>query len=229
MQGAVHRARTIPSLYEGRRGLDPLAVLLVAAITVALLVPLLLYRALPDTDRTQRPIAVVNLDIPPPPPASPPPKPVPPKPVVAVFAPPPLIATPALKPAPITTQPEPVQATPSLSNERDTAEPVQPAPSRTVSAGDLSTSMVHAPPPRYPRESRRQREQGTVILRILLDTDGGVAEIGIARSSGHRRLDQAALDAVKKWRWQPAIRQGVPVQVRGSVEIPFVISGISSD
>jgi protein TonB len=66
-----------------------------------------------------------------------------------------------------------------------------------VAAGDLSSSMIHAPPPRYPRESRRRHEQGTVLLAVLLATDGSVETLRIARSSGYRRLDEAALDAVQ--------------------------------
>jgi protein TonB len=85
--------------------------------------------------------------------------------------------------------------------------------------------MVHAPPPRYPIESRRKREQGTVILAVVLTTDGTVADVRIARSSGYSRLDEAARGTVKKWRWSPTVRGGVAVQVRGTVEIPFVLTG----
>ena len=226
------RAPATLSLYEGRRGIDPLALLFMAAITAALLGTLILYRVLPEAERVASPIAVVNLDMPPPPPppATPPPEPTPPQPAIAVVAPLPLVPPLVPKPAPIETRPDPVPTTPSPSDEPATAEPTpSPSlPSRTVSAGDLSASMIHAPPPRYPRESRRQREQGVVVLSVLLDTEGRVADISIQRGSGHRRLDQAALDAVKKWRWRPTIRQGNPVQVRGSVEIPFVLSGVSS-
>lgn len=85
--------------------------------------------------------------------------------------------------------------------------------------------MIHAPPPKYPRESRRRREQGVVLLAVLLSAEGRVAEIRIARSSGHSRLDTAARDAVRGWRWSPTLRDGVAVQVSGTVEIPFVLTG----
>lgn len=68
------------------------------------------------------------------------------------------------------------------------------------------------------------REQGTVVLRLLLHLDGTVADIRIARSSGYSRLDEAARNAVQKWRWSPTVRDGIAVQVSGVVEIPFVLT-----
>ncbi len=91
--------------------------------------------------------------------------------------------------------------------------------------GDLSAQMVSGKPPRYPIESRRKREQGTVVLALTLGLDGAVESLTIARSSGFSRLDDAARDAVRKWRWRPMIQQGQPVKVKGVVEIPFVLQG----
>ena len=85
--------------------------------------------------------------------------------------------------------------------------------------------MVSGKPPRYPIESRRKREQGTVVLALTLGIDGTVESIAINRSSGHARLDTAAFDAVRGWRWQPTIRGRQPVRVRGIVEIPFILRG----
>ena len=100
-----------------------------------------------------------------------------------------------------------------------------PAPPSLIQAGDLGTQMVSGKPPRYPVESRRKREQGTVVLALTLGVDGTVESIAINRSSGHARLDTAARDAVRGWRWQPTIRGGQPVRVRGIVEIPFILRG----
>lgn len=83
--------------------------------------------------------------------------------------------------------------------------------------------MIHAPPPRYPHEARRKREEGTVFLELLLARDGTVADIRVARSSGYSRLDAAALEAVRRWRWSATLREGIPVQVTGQVEIPFIL------
>lgn len=100
-----------------------------------------------------------------------------------------------------------------------------PQPTGPVTIGDLDERMIEGKPPRYPMESRRRKEQGTVLLRLLIGTDGRVAQISIAQSSGFERLDQAALQAARGWRWQPMIRDGQPVEVRGVMPIPFVLQG----
>lgn len=96
-----------------------------------------------------------------------------------------------------------------------------------VQGGDLGTQMIAGKPPRYPVESRRKREQGTVLLALTLGLDGAVESLSIAQSSGFARLDNAARDAVRGWRWKPVMRDGQPVRVKGVVEIPFVLrSGV---
>lgn len=172
-------------------------------------------------------LTVVNLTPPPPPPASeaPPPPPSTPQ----VVAPPPIVQTPA-PPVPVQTTPDPVP-TPSPApvmaiapSPAPAAAPVAaPAPPSMVQGGDLGTQMVAGKPPRYPVESRRKREQGTVVLTLVLGVDGGVESLSIAQSSGFARLDDAARDAVKGWRWKPTVRSGQPVRVRGVVEIPFIL------
>jgi len=99
----------------------------------------------------------------------------------------------------------------------------RPAPGGPEKAGDLSAKMTSARPPRYPVDSRRAREEGTVVLSVLLAIDGRVSDIAVARSSGFPRLDRAALDAVRDWRWSPMMREGTPVMVRGMVTIPFIL------
>ncbi len=67
------------------------------------------------------------------------------------------------------------------------------------------------PAPAYPPVSRRLREQGTVLLDVLIRADGSVGESRLKRSSGHARLDEAALEAVRRWRYQPARRGTEPI------------------
>ncbi|KEQ53939.1 TonB family protein [Sphingobium chlorophenolicum] len=92
-----------------------------------------------------------------------------------------------------------------------------------MQGGDLGARMIAGKPPRYPIDSRRKREQGTVVLALTLGLDGAVENLAIAQSSGFPRLDHAARDAVRGWRWKPLMRDGQPVRVRGVVEIPFVL------
>ena len=135
------------------------------------------------------------------------------------------VVPPAPTPPTIATAPDPAVVQPEPSIVIPPAPGLPTPPARPVATGDLSSTMVHAPPPRYPRESRRRREQGTVLLAVLLSTKGTVVDIRVARTSGHPRLDAAARDAVRAWQWSPTIVDGVPAQVSGTVEIPFVLTG----
>lgn len=116
-------------------------------------------------------------------------------------------------------QPQPV----ALPSVPAAPRATPPAPPGIIEGADLSARMVSGKPPRYPIESRRKKEQGTVVLSLILGPDGQVASISVSRSSGFARLDDAALDAVRKWRWEPMIRSGQAVMVKGIVEIPFVL------
>jgi len=171
-------------------------------------------------------LTVVNLSPPPPPPSSqtPPPPPSAPQ----VVAPPPIVRTPP-PPAPVVqTSPDPVPVptpAPTVAVSPGPPAPVAvptAAPS-LVQNGDLGTQMVAGKPPRYPVESRRKHEQGTVVLTLILAVDGSVESIVVSQSSGSPRLDDAARDAVKGWRWKPTIRGGQPMRVKGVVEIPFIL------
>ncbi|MBO9601102.1 MAG: energy transducer TonB [Novosphingobium sp.] len=105
------------------------------------------------------------------------------------------------------------------------APPAAPKAGPPLEASDLSGNLISAKPPSYPAECRRNREQGTVVLAVVVAPDGTVQEISVSRSSGFDRLDKAALNAVRKWRWTPFKRDGNPVSVRGLVPIPFVLRG----
>jgi len=160
---------------------------------------------------------------PPPPPPPPPPQPKAVQQVQApspVVAPPPLVATPA-PPSQIATSPTPPPPAVTMTGPPTPAP--QPAAPSIESVGDLSSKMIAATAPRYPQESRRKHEQGTVVLMVLVGVDGRVADISIAQSSGFDRLDHAALSAVRQWRWSPTRKGGAPVMVRGLVEIPFIL------
>jgi protein TonB len=85
--------------------------------------------------------------------------------------------------------------------------------------------MIAGKPPRYPVDARRKREQGTVILGLVIGLDGRVESVTIAQSSGFPSLDNAARDAARNWRWEPVIRDGQPVRVKGSFDVPFALKG----
>jgi protein TonB len=81
---------------------------------------------------------------------------------------------------------------------------------------------VRAPAPRYPPESQRGRERGTVLLRVLVDALGRPAQIQVERSSGYSRLDAAARIAVEKALFRPHEVNGIAQPAQVLIPIEFV-------
>lgn len=219
-------ASVAPSRYCRNRSQDPIASLGALALVAGSAAAFMLVAPHVIHKEVKEPVVVKLLTMPldPPPAEEPEPKlDTPPPPQQQITAPTPQIILP---PTPTAVAAAPVIDTPPPMPTKAPAPPAPPVRAAgPESAGDLSARMIEAKPPRYPTESRRAHEQGTVVLTVLLSTDGRVADINVARSSGFTRLDRAALEAVRSWRWSPIIRDGAPVMVRGSVTIPFVLQG----
>ncbi|MBI5110039.1 MAG: energy transducer TonB [Rhodocyclales bacterium] len=82
-----------------------------------------------------------------------------------------------------------------------------PAPAQVaITAARFDADYLHNPKPAYPHASRRLGEQGKVLLRVFVSAAGLAEKIEIKLSSGFARLDQAAEDAVGRWRFVPARR-----------------------
>jgi periplasmic protein TonB len=73
--------------------------------------------------------------------------------------------------------------------------------------------------PPYPSAARRLGVQGTTVLHVLVANTGLVAQVVVKQSAGHPDLDQAATDAVRRWRFEPARRGTEPVEMW--VQLPF--------
>lgn len=165
---------------------------------------------------------------PPPKPVKPPPKPVtPPTPIAPAPAPTPT-PTPAPAPSPVPAPaPAPVPApvptpAPDPVAPAPIAQPATPptAPART----DVTISASYGASnekPKYPMMSKRIGEQGTVVLRVLVKSDGSAGAVEVKISSNYPRLDQSAVDAVKNWRFIPATSDGRPIDEWYQVPIPF--------
>ena len=80
---------------------------------------------------------------------------------------------------------------------------------------------LHNEPPEYPEESRIAREQGVVILRVEVTAKGEPVRVSILQSSGFFRLDQAARQAVRHWKFHPALIAGIPVSSEADVPVRF--------
>jgi len=117
-----------------------------------------------------------------------------PSPVVAA-APRPVVA-PAATPAPAASPPAPPKPAPVVE---DSTPP------------HADASRIGNAKPEYPRVSRQLGEQGRVVLNIQVQSDGTLGQVEVKTSSGYRRLDDAAVTAVKTWKFVPAHQGGVAV------------------
>jgi protein TonB len=98
------------------------------------------------------------------------------------------------------------------------ALPTTPMPTETAPSAIAYGNQTHIA---YPVEALRHHEQGTVLLRVLVGADGSVLGVEIEKSSGSRSLDRAAREAVAKWRFHPATRNGVALSAWASVPVTF--------
>jgi protein TonB len=89
-----------------------------------------------------------------------------------------------------------------------------------VGGGISAPTAISAPDPDYTEEARRAKTQGTCVLWLIVDSAGRPRDIKVIRGLG-LGLDAKALEAVKQWRFQPALKDGKPVDVQISVEVEF--------
>lgn len=94
----------------------------------------------------------------------------------------------------------------------------EPSPPPRPVAADMPVP-VSTPTPRYPPTALRRGESGTVLVRVEVGPDGMPTAVEVERSSRSRALDRAAVDAVRRWRFRPAMADGHPVA--GSVVVPI--------
>jgi protein TonB len=92
-----------------------------------------------------------------------------------------------------------------------------------VAARVAEANLIHDVPPQYPPEAGRARIEGAVVLMALIDKDGAVKDVRV--ESGLPLLAQAAIDAVKQWRYKPYLVDGEPVEVDSRITINFTLSG----
>lgn len=101
------------------------------------------------------------------------------------------------------------------------APPPASQPHSEMQSGDRSAHPSISPPPRYPMAARRRGQQGRVLLRVTVSPTGAPDDVQLMESSGSAALDDAAKDAVRQWRFHPAVRNGVAIGTRLDVPIRF--------
>jgi protein TonB len=122
-------------------------------------------------------------------------------------------------PAPAATLAEASAATPVAAPPAPVAPPAPPR----IELPSSDADYLQNPKPPYPALSKRMGEQGQVILRVTVAADGSLLAAAVARSSGYPRLDEAALAAVRKWRFVPGKRNGMAATMDHDVPINFVL------
>lgn len=113
-------------------------------------------------------------------------------------------------------KPAEVDATASVASAASVA-------SRGADVDELPTAVFN-PAPVYPRSALEARQTGRVLVRVSIDTLGRVTAAAIHRSSGVAELDESALDAVRQWRFRPAMKGGVAVRHEFAVPVKFVLA-----
>ena len=113
----------------------------------------------------------------------------------------------------------------STRNETPTEENQETQEQSTYAAGIVVQEAVplqytNDPPP-YPRAARRRGMEGLVEINILVDRQGRVKEQRLHQSSGYNILDRAALKAVKKWRFDPGVKDGKVCEMWVKVPVRF--------
>ena len=96
-----------------------------------------------------------------------------------------------------------------------------PEPLR-LGSSQMQGKLLASPQAVYPPKAKEARIQGDVLLSVLIDKEGAPREVGVMR--GHPMLAEAAVDAVKNWRWQPTLLNGEPVEVITEVHVNFTLA-----
>ncbi|MGQ7244211.1 energy transducer TonB [Salinicola sp. V024] len=111
-------------------------------------------------------------------------------------------------------KPTPQKSTPTPQQ----TQPSKPAPSQSTASSNKVTPAVSGmqslgnPPPRYPSLALRRGYEGNVQLQILVMPDGTAGQVKVTQSSGHRELDEAAIETVRSWTFKPARRGDTPIK-----------------
>ncbi|HEX4920272.1 MAG TPA: energy transducer TonB [Candidatus Bathyarchaeia archaeon] len=89
-----------------------------------------------------------------------------------------------------------------------------------VGGGVTAPRVIYSPDPVFSEEARKAKFQGTVVLWLIVGVDGRTRDIRIQRSLG-MGLDENAIDAIRRWRFDPGRKDGVPVAVQVNIEVNF--------
>ncbi len=207
-------------------------VLLVVGIHLGIILPLWSHAPRPDAPKTAVPL-MVNLI------QQETPAPSPPKPEierqkrptslpVKRELPQPRMESPIIRDqttAPATVATQRSEPKPASTVDAPVAPSAPPAPPAPPVPPNFNADYLHNAAPVYPALSRRLGEQGQVLVSVFVEVDGAPLKVELRSSSGSDRLDQSALDAVRRWKFVPAKQAGKPVAAWVVVPVVFSLKG----
>ena len=105
---------------------------------------------------------------------------------------------------------------------------IRATPAEQITAGAEFSPVRYARTvkPRYPRKARRAGWEGTTLLKVLVNPDGAPSRVAVERTSGFDILDEAAVKAVRRWRFHPARRGTAPLSTWVRIPVAFRLEGI---
>jgi len=113
-----------------------------------------------------------------------------------------------------------------MASQASTPASIGPASTEGQGQAVAIPGYLSNPPPPYPLEARRQKQEGRVLLEVFVTRDGKVENLRLKQSSGFPLLDDAALRAVRSWRFKPAKIAGMTIATKLDVPIRFQIKNV---
>ncbi len=133
--------------------------------------------------------------------------------------PPPAVAE--VPPPATPTQTSPASSTAATPEPASGAPATTPPPAPATGGQSREVRLVRQVPPAFPPEAVRKRQSGWVEVRITVSPQGAVTNAEVVRAQPSRVFDRAALDAVRQWRFEPALRNGQPIAAQRTQRIEF--------
>jgi len=121
----------------------------------------------------------------------------------------------------IPTQSAPQQAAIVTGSTFVGSNPLRSAPAEPELVAVSQLTRTNYVPPEYPRGAQRRNVSGSVEVTFTVTTDGKVRSPSVLRSEPGETFDEAAIDAVTQWRFEPVIENGVAVEKRTAVRMAF--------
>ena len=123
----------------------------------------------------------------------------------------------------ISTPSMPIQAAQAETEEKMLPK-TEPAVVEKTEPPKFGVAYMNNPEPVYPSLSRRRGEEGRVLLRVLVSEEGAATQVSLEKTSGWEQLDEAAIEAVRQWRFIPARKGGQNLSAYVLVPIKFSLN-----